>query len=51
MALRCVESVTGEMLEKVGLKDTLIAAGIAAKKQRLLMGEATSNVRHLGRPA
>jgi hypothetical protein len=42
VALRCVESVTGEKLERAGLKDTLIAAGIATEKQRLLMNEPTT---------
>ncbi len=42
VALRCIESITGEKLEKAGLKDTLIAAGIAAEKQQLLRGDATT---------
>jgi hypothetical protein len=42
VARRTVEGVTDKDIEKAGLKDKMIAAGIATEKSLLLKGQATS---------
>ena len=41
---KIAKSITDDDIKKAGLKDKMIAMGIAVEKQRLISGESTSNL-------